>query len=582
MDKKFEILNYDELPKLGKGKNAKKISWKDIKTGFILKTKHIKYGDKNYEFVGYDGTNQKIYLKLDGVDCKPINSGSFLSGRIGGLIISKKPYETQNFKIHTCIPMSYDRVIWEDMKEGTLLRTEHSRYGYNEFKFIKCEGGKGHKISIKFKDKIYRINSSNFLKGKIGVIVGVFSSEFKIEIGQIFKDNKRDLTIIDRKVIKGKNGQLLKYYKYKCNKCGFDCGEHYKKGKFNNEFWIIESAILTKTTGCSCCCLAPKIVVPYINSMWKTDYWMVELGVDEEWAKTHTANSEQNALCKCPNCGNLVNKKCCRIFTNKTISCKKCGDGISYPEKFIYSTLKQLNLGFTTQLSKTTFKWCDKYKYDFYIPSLNCIIEAHGEQHYRENNRGRTLQEEQENDKIKRELALNNGIEHYIILDCRYSELDYIKNSILNSKLNKLFDLSKIDWFKCEEFALRNIIKEVCSYWNDKEEWETTADLEKIFGLTRFTIIKYLKNGKKLGWCNYDPKEEMRKNAINNSKNKCHPVIVYKNNKLMGVFESGSDLERKSKELFGVKLTKSGIAQACRGEINTYKGFVIERTPKKI
>ena len=83
-----------------------------------------------------------------------------------------------------------------------------------------------------------------------------------------------------------------------------------------------------------------------------------------------------------------------------------CGDKVSYDEKFLSSILSQLKVDFATQLSKSTFNWCDKYRYDFYIPSLNMIIETHGIQHYEENkNWTMSLEEEQENDKIKKELA---------------------------------------------------------------------------------------------------------------------------------------------------------------------------------
>ena len=31
------------------------------------------------------------------------------------------------------------------------------------------------------------------------------------------------------------------------------------------------------------------------------------------------------------------------------MTCRKCSDGISYPEKFLYSILEQLNIDFETQ-----------------------------------------------------------------------------------------------------------------------------------------------------------------------------------------------------------------------------------------
>ena len=48
-------------------------------------------------------------------------------------------------------------------------------------------------------------------------------------------------------------------------------------------------------------------------------------------------------------------------------------------------------------------------------------------------------------DLYKQNLALINGIENYIIIDCSKSDLDYIKPNILKSKLNEMFDLNNIN-----------------------------------------------------------------------------------------------------------------------------------------
>lgn len=202
------------------------------------------------------------------------------------------------------------------------------------------------------------------------------------------------------------------------------------------------------------------------------------------------------------------------------------------------------------------------------------IIETHGIQHYEENkNWTMSLEEVQENDKIKEQLAKDNGIEHYIVIDCRYSELEWIKNNILNSELNKLFDLSNINWLKCEEFALKNIVKEVCEYWNNKNDEESTTDLGKIFGYDRTTIRNYLKKGTKLGWTSYDSEVEAKKTNKNNTKQ----VLVYKDNILLSEKSySVRELSRLSVKLFGVKLHSGGISEVCNGIRKHYKGFIFK------
>ena len=89
-------------------------------------------------------------------------------------------------------------------------------------------------------------------------------------------------------------------------------------------------------------------------------------------------------------------------------------------------------------------------RYDFYIPSMSAIIEVHGSQHYGggfEYLGGRSLEEEQANDKQKEQLAKANGIKHYIVINALSSTLSFIKESILAStEFTSLFDLSGIDW----------------------------------------------------------------------------------------------------------------------------------------
>ena len=326
---------------------------------------------------------------------------------------------------------------------------------------------------------------------------------FKYKIGQTIKDDKRDMVIIDREI---RNCQH--WYKYRCN---ID----------NNEDWI-RVYELENHINCNVC--SNRKVMLGINTIWDTDKYLVtDYGLEEEFAKTHTIGTGEKGKFTCKCCGRKKYLEIRTVKKRNSIGCI-CGDGVSYPEKFMYSVLSQLNIKFETQYSP---EWLNsKQKYDFYLSDYNTIIETHGEQHYKDSNRGRTLQEEQENDRIKEELALNNGIKNYIVIDCRKSEINWIKEQILNSDLVKLFDLSTVNWDKCNEFALKNLVKEVCDYWHEHREINgediTTKDVSKIFGLNKSTIRNYFKKGKQLGWCNYNPKEESKlikyKTGGNNKK----------------------------------------------------------------
>ncbi|HAT4302324.1 TPA: hypothetical protein I9089_002431 [Clostridium perfringens] len=118
------------------------------------------------------------------------------------------------------------------------------------------------KLMIAYDINKINISTGNFQKCRIGKILMKITNDFKINVGEKFIDEKRYLTIIDKKYKKsGKWKQ--KYYKYHCNKCG-------------NEDWIEESKLISEKRGCNTCCSSPRKVVLGINTIWDTDRWMVD------------------------------------------------------------------------------------------------------------------------------------------------------------------------------------------------------------------------------------------------------------------------------------------------------------------
>lgn len=353
-------------------------------------------------------------------------------------------------------------------------------------------------LTIKYDDNEgFKINVAGFMKCALGKLLGKITNEFKIALGEHIKDDKRDLIIIDRKYITRKcNGHNSneKYYEFLCNKC-------------NTKHWMVENSIRNLKIGCPCC--AGQVVVKGVNDIATINPEMVKYfqGGKEE-AEQYTCNSTKKLIFKCPICGSFK-KKATRIYSlNKQgFSCDVCSDGISFSEKVMIDFLKQLNVDYIREYSQS---WSNKRYYDFYIPSLNAIIETHGEQHYEEQSKyskfKRNLVEEQENDRLKKELALNNGVKHYIVIDCRESNLEWIKNSIVNSELGELFDLSNVDWVKCEEFALNSMVYEVGKYFSENPEM-IPRELSEVFNVTDVTIRNWLKIATKIGICNYDPKK---------------------------------------------------------------------------
>lgn len=433
------------------------------------------------------------------------------------------------------------------------------------------------KLTVKYLDyDLFKIDTAHFQKCKLGKLLKKCTNEFKVKIGTNFKDTKRDLTIIDKEYKKEKNEQIKKYYKYHCNKC-------------ENEDWIVEADLITTNRGCNTCCVSPQKAVLGINTIWDTDRWMVNLGVSEQDAKKYTHGSRVKIKVICPDCGNKKTIAPSTIYSVKSIQCG-CKDGNSYPEKFMKSLLNQLKIDYITQYSP---QWVKPKRYDFYfkINDKQYIVETHGGQHYEKNgfhsyDKGKSLQEIQQNDFYKKDVALKNGIDTYIELDCRESNLKWIKKSIVNSELNKIFNLNSINWLECEKFSLSNRIKEVCDYWRLHNEINneeiTIADLSKEFKLSGVTISTYLRKGNNLKWCYYNDEEaetrRKRNSAKANIERDSKQVEIFKNGISLGVFCSCNELSRQSEKLFGVKLHATSIGKVAKGEKKHEKGYVFKYT----
>lgn len=432
--------------------------------------------------------------------------------------------------------------------------------------------GRNQKVKIKYNNNLYDVSCCRMRTCQIGnQLLNKRTSNFRYEIGQFLKDNERDIVIIDKKYIKDKNGRDYKYYKYKCNRCGA-------------ELWMVESNLLNRNLGCACC--SNHQAVKGINDIATTNPELVKYFSNIEDAYKYTYSSGNKVLMKCPNCNYEKEVSIDKLY-NQGFSCPKCSDGISYPEKIMFNLLKALNINYIKEYSKTNCDWINNgYRYDFYFELNNedYIIETHGEQHYRENTSFKmSLQEVQENDKNKKELALKNGIkeDNYIVVDCRYSDLKFLKNNILHGRLNEIFDLDDIDWIKIGQDSEKSLVKEVCDYFNNNNEYITSCDLEKMFLLSRNTIINYLKKGNKLKWCKYDVKEENIKGRKKASISRSNPIKLLKNHECLGLFLSSSELERQSENLFGVKLNNSKISMVCNNKKPQYKGFTFEHIPKE-
>ena len=252
------------------------------------------------------------------------------------------------------------------------------------------------------------------------------------------------------------------------------------------------------------------------NDLWTTHPHIAKLlkNPKDGYKYMYGTNTKLDFIC--PNCGTLIHKKPYLLLNNHNKIICICSDGFSYPEKFLYNFLKQLDIDFVYQLSSVIYEWCGKYKYDFYITKLNLIIEVHGRQHY-DGVMFCDPKDVQKNDKDKYDLAINNGC-NYCVIDARLSEQEYIINSIKNSILADIFDISNIDWQRCNEFASNSILYDIVDLWNsESKNVQYISDKLKISDLTTY---RYLERGNELNLCEFNKKEYVKYAKIKAHKGK--------------------------------------------------------------
>lgn len=328
----------------------------------------------------------------------------------------------------------------------------------------------------------------------------------KVKVGSNYLYNVGDvvngLLITEQCCKTDKQGHAHKAYKYNCLTCGYGCGEYYKRGVYHKEHMVTESN-LKKGVGCAVCS-KNGFVAPYINSIHVLAPFVEDFLINKDDAFKYPPNSLTKLKCKCIDCGKEYERSCAKL-TYYGVPCM-CGDGFSYPEKFMFDVLRQLKVNFKPQY----YLQDSLYRYDFYLTDYDTILEVNGIQHYKQ----KWERNEIENDTNKKEFAFSCGFtdKNYIVLDCRESNLNFIKESILNSELNNLFDFSKVNFVKCAEFATSNFAKIASELWN---EGHSVKKISEDLKLHKHTIIAYLKQGNENGWCVYSAGDGVKRYAEN-------------------------------------------------------------------
>lgn len=207
------------------------------------------------------------------------------------------------------------------------------------------------------------------------------------------------------------------------------------------------------------------------------------------------AYSSKEIDLKCPYCGRIETRQISTVST-RGHSCKYCGvRGNSMPQTFVSEILSSLGIKY---LEDRTTCWSENKRYDFIINDLNMIIEVHGEQHYisKKSLDWDDLEHQISNDAYKKELALKNGIKHYIEINARYATFKHIVKSFKES-LRDYFEVDTIDYGTAFKNITNSSIKKT---WDLYLEGKTRKEISNILNKVNSTVHNYLKLGFDCGY----------------------------------------------------------------------------------
>lgn len=432
-------------------------------------------------------------------------------------------------------------ILFQSTQEGLLGKLIIKKYNYP-------------KVTLTYNgEELQPIGTQSLSRGSLGIILKKYVRLWNYDVGQVVETNSGKIRILEQ--VRLKCNQLG--YKYECLIDG-------------NIDYIYQSNLL-KGLGCNVC--SNQKVMVGINDLWTTHPYIAKFLKNPNDGYQYSHGSTKKLTFICPDCGAERELSIAKA-TLRGFKCNVCGDGIPLGEKMIF-TLLSLYTDDTER--EKCFDWAtDKY-YDFYSKKLNIIVEVFGSQHYNEEfsrikdtkRKARSLVEEQKNDKLKMQLALDNGFtdDMYIIIDSRISELEYIKNSILNSHIDKFIDLDLCDWEYIYQKSLSSKMIEACNIYNATHQ--TTTQIAKILGLSPSTICDYLKKCAKSNLCDYNSYDACYghvQNAINAKKIKVICLTTQE------IFDSYASASREN------NTSAAHIFQCCNGDRKT-TGKLKDGTP---
>lgn len=326
--------------------------------------------------------------------------------------------------------------------------------------------------------------------------------------------------------------------------CGYDEGFKYKVGQIVNDNVLLEYVRIlhksnhrvTKKRGFLCKCVRDgyvrpidqyklyngihgcavcdnKLVIKGINDIETTRPDLVIYIHDKYLIHTITRASDKEVDLECPICHTLKKGKV-KDLAKYGLSCPRCGDGRTVPNKLMYLILDKSGIEFECEVK---FDWC-KFPvqgkknmtfgvYDFVVEDKKLIIEmdgglGHGKKLHSRS--AKTVEETLYRDMMKDKLAREHGYK-VVRIDCDYTEdnkFDYLYNSLHGSELTNYIDTEKINLKKLfVEVNSTSLVKEACDLWN---QGRSMGEISQKIKFGKATVRKYLRTGTAIGLCEYD------------------------------------------------------------------------------
>nr|DAE85126.1 MAG TPA: restriction enzyme [Caudoviricetes sp.] len=291
-----------------------------------------------------------------------------------------------------------------------------------------------------------------------------------------------------------------------------------------HDFVMTPNSMISSKYNCPCC--SGYQVYKGYNDFNTKRPELAQYLVNYQDGYKYTEWSSEELEWKCPSCGNIMKKKISYV-SKYGVTCPRCDDGYSYPNKFIYNSLLQIENQLDFLDREYRPDWCKyKYKdkncygiYDIYFEKNNkkFVIEmdgglGHGNRSYTNSktNRDELIFRDKEKDR----LASEHNIK-VIRIDCNYETNDryqFILNNILKSELSNILDLSKVNFNQSNTQSQQSLFIKAVELWN---LGENISQIKSELHIHESTVTSYIKSALKYNMCDYSVKESRRRSYSN-------------------------------------------------------------------